>query len=247
MLGRQFQGHPLASPGAVPVAAAGRRRFAAENSRPVSHDLSTVVVPGSRTEAIARMYDRLPSYDPAAVPHFRQFGHETEQQFDYMTRPRRRGGMGIQVETTKEDPYAGPKEMFQDLQENNRVKVFGTGTEESGQHPYLSNEQNDMFRAIHDVFGHAGAGRGFDRHGEEAAYVAHSQMFSPMARPAMATETRGQNSWFINRGGTQFPEQKVALLPPGMRAAVPMMGRRGERRAANLQAQQFNREQFGTP
>lgn len=42
----------------------------------------------------------------------------------------------------------------------------------------------------------------------------HSQMYSEKARPAMTSETRGQNSAMIfNLGGQDFPEQKVGLLP----------------------------------
>jgi hypothetical protein len=56
---------------------------------------------------------------------------------------------------------------------------------------------NEMFRAVHDFYGHAVHGNPFGPKGEEIAYGAHSQMFSPLARMAMASETRGQNS-FVN-------------------------------------------------
>ena len=39
-------------------------------------------------------------------------------------------------------------------------------------------------------------------------------MFTGLARRAMTTETRGQNSAFIwVNGGREFPEQKAILLP----------------------------------
>lgn len=39
-------------------------------------------------------------------------------------------------------------------------------------------------------------------------------MYSPLARQAMTTETRGQSSTFIYAyGGKEFPVQKVMLLP----------------------------------
>jgi hypothetical protein len=67
---------------------------------------------------------------------------------------------------------------------------------------------------VHDGFGHLASGRGFDRHGEDAAWDAHSQMYSPLARLAMTTETRGQTSTFIwYHRGRRFPDQKVLLLP----------------------------------
>jgi len=51
-----------------------------------------------------------------------------------------------------------------------------------------------MFRAVHDYFGHAVHRNQFGPIGEETAWAAHSQMFSPLARIAMSSETRGQNS-----------------------------------------------------
>ena len=94
---------------------------------------------------------------------------------------------------------------------NNRRTLKVLGTRVTGGHPFFSDDENDMFRAVHDFFGHAATGRSFDRHGEQAAYLAHSQMFSPAARPALTTETKGQNSSLILNG--HFPDQKLAVLP----------------------------------
>jgi hypothetical protein len=70
----------------------------------------------------------------------------------------------------------------------------------------FSDDDNDAFRAVHDAFGHASTGRHFDRHGEEAAWRKHSQIYSPLARQAMTTETRGQSSTFIYAyGGKRVP------------------------------------------
>jgi hypothetical protein len=90
------------------------------------------------------------------------------------------------------------------------MRVLSTAV--TGSHFFFSDDVNDQFRAVHDVFGHAGTGRGVDRHGEEAAYRKHSGMFSPLARKALATETRGQNHAMIAAGG-EFQDQKVAVLP----------------------------------
>jgi hypothetical protein len=200
----------------------------------------------SVAHGIASAYEAMPEHDPEALPAFHAMAKETHQQFDFMTKPRHKGGLGVGVEFTEHDPYSGPAEMQHDLRENNRIKVYKTGTDESGHHPIFSNETNDMFRAVHDVFGHAGIGSGFHRHGEEGAYLSHAQMFGPLARQAMATETRGQNTWFVTKGQSkQFPVQKSAILPRWARTPIPILGRRGERTASALQAQQFNAEQFG--
>lgn len=83
---------------------------------------------------------------------------------------------------------------------------------------------NDLFRAVHDYYGHIKEGVGFRADGEENAWRGHSAMYSEAARPAMTAETRGQNSW-VNFGpfgdknrtastaDTVFAEQKATLAP----------------------------------
>jgi multidrug efflux pump subunit AcrA (membrane-fusion protein) len=84
----------------------------------------------------------------------------------------------------------------------------------TGGHPFFTPEQNEQFRTVHDVFGHAATGRAFDRHGEEAAWLSHSQMYSPQALRALTTETRGQNAAMLFTGGGEvFQPQKIGLLP----------------------------------
>jgi hypothetical protein len=161
---------------------------------------------------IAQAYDRMPAYSPEAVPAFQQMARETERQFDFMTKPRRRGGLGIEVQVQEEDPYAKFQELQHDVLNNHRVKVVSTSVH--GGHPVFTNDQNDMFRAVHDTFGHIGAQRGFDFDGEEGAFQKHAAMYSPLARRAMATETRGQNAALRATG--DFQEQKVGLLPEHM-------------------------------
>ncbi|WMX15750.1 hypothetical protein [Aureispira sp. CCB-E] len=58
---------------------------------------------------------------------------------------------------------------------------------------------NDVFRIVHDIFGHATYGYSFGPIGEDLAWVTHIRMLSPLARAAMTTETRGQNCW-VNFG-----------------------------------------------
>ena len=83
---------------------------------------------------------------------------------------------------------------------------------------------NDMFRAVHDTFGHSMEGAGFRARGEENAWQAHVRLFYGAAVGAMTSSTRGQNSW-LNFGpygetnqtakveDTVFAEQKIGLMP----------------------------------
>jgi hypothetical protein len=219
-----------------------REEFASRNGIIAQPDFSKVYIHPHQTERIARAYDSLPSNDPAAHPHFQQMLADTRHQFDRMTAPQSKGGLGMSVHVEDEDPYSGPEEMRNDVLNNNRIKVLSSA--QTGGHPALGTEGNNMFRAVHDVFGHVGSGRGFDRHGEEAAFVSHARMFTPAARPALASETRGQNSSFIKN--RVFPEQKIAKLPEVFTRPVPLVaGNAVGRRAALLQSRQFHKNQFG--
>tara|TARA_R110000782_G_scaffold198381_1_gene287411 strand:- start:166 stop:3522 length:3357 start_codon:yes stop_codon:yes gene_type:complete len=88
-------------------------------------------------------------------------------------------------------------------------------------HPVTAN---DLFRAVHDAFGHGIEGAGFRARGEENAWLSHSKLFTGPALKAITSETRGQNSW-VNYGpygeanqtakleDTVFAEQKTGLMP----------------------------------
>jgi len=171
---------------------------------------------------IGEQYDRLKSdpTNPEVLASYTKAAEEVEDQFYFLTKDP--DGPQIDVRFVDEDPYkvngvTDSKLVMQDIMENKRLLVYKTKKEQA--HPIWSNDINNKFRAVHDYFGHAVSGRGFLQDGEEAAWISHSTMFSPLARKAMTTETRGQNSW-VNRFGldengkpVRFAEQKAALLP----------------------------------
>lgn len=168
-------------------------------------DYRKVSADKERASRIADFYDELPVDDPAAHEAYDQLAIEIDEQYTFLTEE-----LGVQVEFVDDDPYKNSFEMMDDVENNNRLRVLRTSSTEP--HPYLTNEQNDKFRAVHDYFGHAATGRGFAQDGEEAAWISHSLMFGDKARSALTTETRGQNSWYNTRQ-QGFAVQKVALLP----------------------------------
>lgn len=127
---------------------------------------------------------------------------------------------GYVVEINNNEPYANSQEMIDDLRDNKRIKIFSTESgfgdtpiteQQRKENPLLKNSDytdtngqplliNDLFRAVHDFFGHAELGNSFGPIGEENAWNIHSRMYSPLARRAMTTETRGQNS-YVNFSG----------------------------------------------
>lgn len=209
-----------------------------------NYSRSFITEPASR--AISAAHDALPEFDRTALPAYHAMRDETMRQYDHMTSPRSKGGLGLDVEVTKHDPYGSKgfgsviPELRHDVTENNRIKVMSTAT--TGGHPVFSNDQNDAFRAVHDVYGHLGSGRGVDFDGEEAAFQKHSRMYSPLARQAMATETRGQNAALRMHG--EFQDQKVGLLPQHLQGLqFSRQGSAVDVRNALQRSQMKNREQ----
>jgi hypothetical protein len=168
---------------------------------------------------IALAYAAAPAIEARALPAYRRLREELPRQYDLLTRPRRRRGMGIAVEVTARNPYASAAEMIADIRDNRRLLVYSTAAC-GNHHPFFTDDENDLFRAVHDAFGHALTGSTFDRHGEEIAWRMHSGLLSPLAAAALATETRGQTSARVwSSAPHRFPEQKVFILPPRLRDA----------------------------
>jgi hypothetical protein len=141
------------------------------------------------------------------------------------------------------NPYpGGSKDVLSDIKkghlwvfptESPEGANFGSGEDKFAGNPllqktneYVGDKQlvaNDVFRIVHDIFGHAKEGNSFGPTGEENAWRAHVKMYSPQAARAMTTETRGQNSWVnfgpkgeanrANPANTHYADQKTGLLP----------------------------------
>lgn len=126
------------------------------------------------------------NYDELTQAAYQQMAKETAGQFQAL----QGSGVKLSFDPTGEKAYKSSKEMLEDALQNKQLTVFQGGEP----HPALGKEANEQFRAVHDYFGHGTTGASFGPKGEELAYGAHSQMYSPLARLAAATETRGQNS-----------------------------------------------------
>ena len=141
---------------------------------------------------------------------FEALRRETAAQHEFMTKE-----LGYRHTVHEQDPLKLSQggEFSKFRARVGRTRTIPTfSSEATGGHP-LGNEFNDQFRAVHDFFGHLATGRGQSRHGEEAAYQSHVQMYSPLAREALTSETRGQNSFMNYRTGQFLPEQKLVGMP----------------------------------
>jgi hypothetical protein len=171
-------------------------------------DYAAVRVPTGLRNRAANLYAKMPMDDPAVHHAWNSLRDEVKAQYDYITKV-----MGIKVEVVKNDPYTSVQGLIDDIDKNKRIKVMSTAT--TGSHSLFTDAENDMFRAVHDFFGHAATGRDFSRHGERATYLAHAAtMRSRDSIRALFTETEMQNAYLIKN--KEFGPQKVGLAPDSM-------------------------------
>lgn len=130
------------------------------------------------------------NYDELLKQAYNQLAHETKKQFHSLP-------VATSYHRNGEGNYGNSKEMLGDIYNNKHLNVFQGGDP----HEFLNEidpstglNTNEMFRAVHDFYGHAVHGTEFGPKGEEKAWAAHSAMFSPLAQAALTAETRGQNS-----------------------------------------------------
>lgn len=197
-----------------------------------------------RAKRIAAAYEKMPHApeDPAVKASYNALIDETVAQLKAL----QKSGLDIEfIKPGMKDPYeASPRLAQIDVRDNNHLWVFptdaGFGSTGSATAAELANNPllrktgvtigdrellaNDAFRIVHDFFGHLKDGVGFRAGGEENAWRSHSRMYSKLARPAMTSETRGQNSW-LNYGphgeknrtaksaDTIYADQKTGIMP----------------------------------
>jgi len=133
------------------------------------------------------------NYDDLMEKAYLQLSKETEQQFNSLP-------VSLSFHKGGEGQYASSNEMLQDIFGNKHLYVYQGGSP----HDFLNKvdkrtglNSNEMFRATHDFYGHGVQGNQFGPKGEEIAFAVHGNMYSPLAKIAMTSETRGQNS-FVN-------------------------------------------------
>lgn len=227
-------------------------RVAEEYARSIGLDLKRqaefVEVDPERAARIAQAYEEMkhdPS-DPAVAEAYQNLIAQTVAQY----RALEAAGYKLWFLDPENDPYAGnPWNAMRDLRANQSMGVFpteagfGSGATDIdiSDNPLMADTgiewgygspdgpkkrvlANDLFRAVHDAFGHGLEGAGFRARGEENAWQAHIRLFTGSAQGAITSETRGQNSW-LNYGPygeknrtasveeTVFADQKTGLMP----------------------------------
>ena len=233
--------------GPDPNLVAVAEEYAKKNGIPFVRQGEYVQANEKRGKRIALAFDRMkhdPS-NPKVKEAYADLIRQTRMQYEALVD----AGYEFTFFDSNSDPYQGnPSNAMRDLRENKKMAVYGTydgyGTEgitatAQADNPLLEDTglkwkdqngvehpvtANDLFRAVHDAFGHGLEGAGFRARGEENAWQAHVRLFTGPAVGAITSETRGQNSW-LNFGPygeqnkkasvfeTVFSEQKIGLMP----------------------------------
>jgi uncharacterized protein YifE (UPF0438 family) len=195
---RQFAPVPEAQRGAREYAKSRGRKYSTEGLANVQAD------PQSQfrlQHAFRQKMASGPQSSPGIQRSYSALSGAIEDQHEYMTKT-----LGITHEVVDHDPYKGPEELADDIKTNKRIKTLSSASTSDDTEQALPHDVTDKFRAVHDFFGHAATGRGFSRHGEEAAFRSHIQMFPPEAHQAATAELRAQNAHlnYAPEGG--FPD-----------------------------------------
>ena len=214
------------------------KQYAADKGLPYAEQSIYASVDPVRGKKLANAYEKMINNpaDPKVKKAYDALVKETQDQYEAL----RKAGYKFEFMPQGVDPYGNPRNAINDIILNKNLAVypteqgFGSLTTASQANPLLQKTgekwggkdvlANDMFRAVHDVFGHSKHGVGFRSIGEENAYQSHARMFSPEALPALTSETRGQNSWLnfgkygkqnktADTANTIFANQKTGLLP----------------------------------
>ena len=224
--------------------------YAAANGIDLKRQAEYVDVDPEFAARVADAYEQMehnPS-DPAVKEAYQNLIEQTMAQYQALV------DAGYQfwfVDLSRDDNLEyieSPWNAMRDIAQNKQMGIFptneGFGTDvafDPEQNPLLADTglmwpvggldgemvpvlANDLFRAVHDAFGHGLEGAGFRARGEENAWQAHVRLFTGSAVGAITSETRGQNSW-LNYGphgennrtakveDTVFADQKTGLMP----------------------------------
>lgn len=234
--------------GPDPRLVAVAEQYARDNGIDLRRQGEYAKVDPERAARIAAAYDAMTHapQDPAVREAYENLIRQTLAQYQALEA----AGYKFYLVDETTDPYGGnPWNAMRDLRANQTMGVFateagfGSGATELNvednplladtglRWPYGSPDgepkrvlANDLFRAVHDAFGHGLEGAGFRAQGEENAWQAHIRLFTGSAKGAITSETRGQNSWLNygpygdnNRNAkveeTVFADQKTGLMP----------------------------------
>lgn len=111
-----------------------------------------------------------------------------------------------EVVFTKQDVYSSAKEMREEVLRTNTIYIY---TEWSG-HPILSQFDNNIGRAVHDVFAHLVCGCPFTFEGEYTAYLEQRKYYPQWTWDVLFAEIPAQTAAYYVNGSHDFDQRAIA-------------------------------------
>jgi hypothetical protein len=129
-------------------------------------------------------------------------------------------GLGVQVRYVRggAEPYPDGAALCAELRAHASMTLRTIAVE--APHPLLASHEAgvvDELRAVHDVFGHAALGVGFDLQSEFATWLQCRTLFSPDAQRAAFCELVGAVTTYVMTG--EKPLLRADLPPPALLSA----------------------------
>jgi hypothetical protein len=238
--------------GPDPQIVAVAEKYAADNGIDLKRQSEYVEIDEERAKRLADAYEQMADdpQNPKVKEAYQDLVNQTIAQYQALVDAGYKFWFMDFSLPSNEEYASTPYNALRDLRQNKEMGIFATidGYGEDGitqeqieANPMLADTGlmwpigsidgkmmpvlvNDLFRAMHDAFGHGLEGAGFRARGEENAWQAHVRLFTGPAIGAITSETRGQNSW-VNFGpeaefnrtasgaDTKYAPQKVGLMP----------------------------------
>jgi hypothetical protein len=181
---------------------------------------------------VADHFEQVPSAAPDSrlERRYERFAGECREQYEAV----RRAGIDVRPWRRAGQPYRDSGELFRRVAAEGVLYVHlteaGHGPPgESGPHPLRERSgvvvdgvalwHNDLFRAVHDVFGHLLGRNGFGPSGELRAAYCHLPLFPEEVHPVLFAEHVAQTCWFYF--GQHLRDANGGIPGPGERGHRP--------------------------
>ena len=157
---------------------------------------------------------------------YRAFLNETKKQYELLVSK----GYDIRPWLKEGEPYGVESEnVRKDIKNNKRLfylrsrSATGENNENESSENYMPFEDtgiridgdivlfNDLFRAVHDIFGHGMVNNSFSAQGELNAYKTHAPMYSEKAQKALFLETVVYNAYY--KENKSYGPRKIYDIP----------------------------------
>lgn len=178
---------------------------------------------------VAAYFEQAPrlAYGTSLARRYDRFKRENLQQYQVVID----AGVVVRPWLAAGQPYRGSAELRASVRTTGELYVYLTSSGHGpgpvdGFHPMLEPSgivadgtelsHNDVFRVVHDAFGHVMSGRGFSARGEFGAAFCHMGMYSEDVHPVLFTEQIAQICWFFfgpRSAERRYPPQKVFEFP----------------------------------